>query len=78
MAKFVACEPLLLVGQQILVGDVRSEEGGIVRIERNQQTRIEIAPQRVRGKRCANAGANIRGGVQFERDPALAALEFTQ
>ena len=54
------------MGQQILIGDVGSEEGGVVRVERNQQARIEIAAQGVRGKRGANAGSYIGGGIEFE------------
>ena len=54
--------------QQVLVGQVRGEEGGIVGVERDQEAGIEVAAQRMLGKGGADAGADVRGGVELERN----------
>ena len=50
---------LLGVGQQVFVGDIGAEEGGVVGVERDQQAGIEVAAQRVSGEGRADAGADI-------------------
>ena len=68
MAEFLPREPLLGMGQEILVGEVGTEEGGVVGVEGDQQSRIEVAAQRVMRKGRANAGADVGGGIQLEGD----------
>src|ERR1035438_1943807 len=53
--------------QQVFIEQVRAEEGRVVGVESYQQTKIEVATQRMLGKGGADPGSNIRGRVQFER-----------
>ena len=66
LAQFVAGKALLGVGEQVLVGEIGTEEGGIVGVERDQQAAIEVAAQGMGGERGADAGADVGGGIQFE------------
>ena len=50
LAQLFAGEALLGVGQQVFVGEVGAEEGGVVGVEGDQQALIEVAAQRVSGK----------------------------
>jgi hypothetical protein len=66
LAQFVAGKALLGVGQQELIGQIGAEEGRVVGVERDQQAGVEVAAQRVLGKGGADAGADVRGGIQLE------------
>ena len=56
------------MGEQILVDDVGAEEGWIVRVEGDEKPGIEVAAERMSGKRRTNAGAHIRGWVQLKHN----------
>ena len=62
-AQLVAGKSLLGVGEEVLVGYIGAEEGGIVGVEGDQQAGIEVAAQRVGRKGRADAGADIGSGV---------------
>ncbi len=71
MAQFISCKALLCVRQQVFVGQVGAEKRRIVGVERNQQSLIEKPAQWVQCKRWADAGADIRGRIQLQRNRAL-------
>jgi len=48
-------------------GQVGAKEGRIVGVQRDQQTGVEVAAQRMLGKRGADARAYIRSRVQLQR-----------
>ena len=51
LPQLFAAEALLGVREEVFVGDIRSEECRVIGIDGDQQPGIEVAPQRVRGKR---------------------------
>ena len=57
-----------MVGEQVLMRDIGAEESGIVGIERNQETGIEVVAQWVVSEGCADAGADVRGWIELQRD----------
>ena len=59
LAQFVASKSLLGVGQQVFIGEIGAEEGWVVGVERDQQSGIKVAAQRVGRKGWADAGAHI-------------------
>src|SRR5665213_2339306 len=65
-AQLFAREALLSVCEQVLVGQVGTEEGGVVGVECDQQPCIEVVPQRMRCKRRADTGPDIRSRVQLQ------------
>src|ERR1035437_314523 len=67
LAQFITSKALFGVGQQVFVGQIGSEEGRIIRVERDRQSQVEAASQRVGGKRGADAGANVRRRAQLQR-----------
>ena len=74
LPKLFPAEALLGVRQEVLVGDIRSEECRVVGVEGDQQPGIEVAPQRVSGKRGTNAGADVGGRIELERNPAAPSI----
>ena len=58
------------VSKQVFAGQVGAEKGGVVGVEGDEQTQIEAAAQWVRGKRGADAGADVGSGVEFEAGAA--------
>jgi len=74
LAELLAGESLFLMGQQVLAGDVGAEECGVVGVEGDEQAGIEVLAEGVLGEGGADAGADVRGGVEFEGDGAR--LEF--
>jgi len=54
------------VSEEVLVREIGTEEGGIVRVERDQQTAIEIMAQGVGGERGTNAGSDVGGGIELD------------
>jgi len=54
------------VGEEVFVGKVGAEEGGVVRVEGDEEAGVKIGPQRVNGEAGADAGADVGGGVELE------------
>src|SRR6476660_5984067 len=69
ISQFIPRKSLFGVGEQILIGDIRAEEGWIVRVEGDEKPGFEVAAERMGGKRGTNAGAHIGGRVQLKHNP---------
>jgi len=66
LPEFCAGEALGCVGEKVFVCNVRAEEGGVVGVEGDEKAGIEVASQRVRGERCAHAGADVGSGIELQ------------
>jgi hypothetical protein len=69
VAELVACKSLLGMGQEELVREIGAEESGVVGVECDEETAIEVAAQGMRGKRGTDAGADIGGGIELNPGP---------
>src|ERR1035438_818875 len=75
-AQFIAGKALFCMGQEVLIGKIGAEEGGIVGVEDVLEPEVGGATERMGGKGRANAGADVGCGIELHRRaPQLQLLE---
>jgi len=59
------------MGEEELIREIGAEESGVVGVDRDEEAVIEVAAQRMDGKRGADASADVGGGVELDGDAAI-------